>query len=161
MGSFSVSCALTGITLANQPAVLIPLAPARWPGGEGARKSPSPIGGAYVCTNEGAGALFGPLALPILGRVGDYGDLENYEEDDNVRFLKMRFGDQFDDFIEGCTRGGRTKLTDRLARKVQDDPTRPARGARGEEREARHVRSPGRGAVRARCGAGRHRARPR
>lgn len=118
MGSFSVSCALTGVTLANCPAVLIPLAPARWPGGEGARSSPSPIGGAYVCTNEGAGALFGPLALPILGRVGDYGDLEDYEEDDNVRFLKARFGDQFDDFIEGCTRGGHTKLTDRLARKV-------------------------------------------
>lgn len=118
MGSFSVSCALTGITLSNQPAVLIPLAPARWPGGEGARSSPSPIGGAYVCTNEGACGLFGPLALPILGRVGDYGDLEDYEEDANVRFLKVRFGDQFDDFIEGCTRGGRTKLTDRLARKI-------------------------------------------
>ena len=35
MGSSSVSCALTGVTLANQPAVLIPLAPARYPGGGG------------------------------------------------------------------------------------------------------------------------------
>lgn len=118
MGSSSVSCALTGVTLSNQPAVLIPLAPARWPGEGGDRSRPSAIGGARVISNEGAGALFGPLALPILGCVGDYGDLESYEEDDNVRFLKVRFGDQFDDFIEGCTRGGHTKLTDRIARKI-------------------------------------------
>jgi len=98
--------------------VLIPLAPARRPGGDGDRSRPSPIGGAQVITNEGASALFGALALPIIGSVGDYGDLEDYEEDDNVRFLKVRFGDQFDAFIEGCTRGGHTKLTDRIARKV-------------------------------------------
>lgn len=118
MGSSSVSCALTGVTLANCAAVLIPLAPARWPGGHGSRDRPSPIGGARIISNEGAGALFGPLTLPIIGNVGDYGDLESYREDANVRFLKARFGDEFDNFISGCTYGGQTKLTNQIARKV-------------------------------------------
>jgi hypothetical protein len=117
MGSSSVSCALTGVTLANCPAVLIPLAPARHPAG-GNRRYPSAMGGAQVISNEGASAIFGALTLPIIGRVGDYGDLESYNEDANVRFLQARFGDDFDAFIEGCTRGGNTKLTDRIARKV-------------------------------------------
>ena len=118
MGSSSVSCALTGVTLSNQSAVLIPLAPARWPGEGGNRRHPSAMGGAQVISNEGACAIFGALTLPIIGSVGDYGDLEDYQEDANVRFLKAKFGDEFDDFIEGCTRGGHTKLTDRIARKV-------------------------------------------
>lgn len=117
MGSFSVSCVLTGVTIANRWAVLIPLAPARYPGG--GRRSPSVIGGSYVCSNEGSAAVFGALTLPILGRVGDYGDLESYEEDANIRFLKKRFGDEFDGFIEGVTRGGHTLLTDKIARRVR------------------------------------------
>lgn len=117
MGSSSVSCALTGITLANQPAVLIPLAPSRYPSG-GDRRFPSAVGGAQVVSNEGSAALFGALALPLIGRVGDYGDLEDLREDANVRFLRDRFGDEFDDFIEGVTRGGHTNLTNKIARKV-------------------------------------------
>lgn len=120
MGSFSVSCALTGVTLANCAAVLIPLAPSRYPSG-GSRLHPSPMGGAYVCSNEGASAIFGALTLPIIGEVGDYGELESFEEDDNVRFLQKRFGSQLDQFLEGVTRGGHTKLTDKIARKVGKD----------------------------------------
>lgn len=114
MGSFSVSCVLTGVTLANQDAVLIPLAPTRG----GNRQSPSAIGGSYVVSNEGAAAIFGALTLPIIGAVGDYGDMESIHEDANVRFLREQFGDEFDNFIEGCCRGGHTKLTDKLAREV-------------------------------------------
>ena len=117
MGSFSTSCVLTGVSLANCEAVLIPLAPSRYPSG-GSRLHPSPIGGAFVCSNEGASAIFGALTLPIIGKVGDYGDLESFEEDDNVRFLQKRFGDQFDEFIAGVTRGGHTELTDKIARTV-------------------------------------------
>ena len=76
------------------------------------------MGGARVITNEGACGLFGPLTLPIIGRVGDYGDMEDIQEDANVRFLLDKFGDEFDDFIEGCTSGGTTRLTTRLAKKV-------------------------------------------
>jgi hypothetical protein len=77
------------------------------------------MGGAQVITNEGAGAIFGPLALPIIGSVGDYGDLEDVEEDDNVRFLRARLGTEgFDLFIEGCTRGGNTPVIDKIARGV-------------------------------------------
>ena len=117
MGSFSVSCAMTGVTLANCAAVLIPLVPSRYPVG-GDRSRPSLMGGAYVCSNEGAGAIFSPLTLPILGSVGDYGDLEDFEEDDNIRFLRTRFRDDFDNFIEGCARGGHITLVDKIARKV-------------------------------------------
>ena len=105
MGSFSVSCAMTGVSLANQRAVLIPLAPSRYaPGG---RRHPTTMGGSLVISNEGACALYGALTLPLIGRVGDYGDLEDLEEDVNTAFLRERLGgkESFEMFIQALTSG--------------------------------------------------------
>lgn len=115
MGSSSVSCALTGVTLANRPAVLIPLAPYRY----GNRNSPSLIGGASFTSNEGAAGLFGPLTLPILGEVGDYGDLESFEEDDHTALLRERLkDDDLASFFRAVTLGEHHPRIDKLARIV-------------------------------------------
>lgn len=117
MGSSSVSCGLTGVTMSNQPAVLIPLAPAPWV--DGNRNYPSPMG-ARIGGNNGACALFGPLTMPIMGRVGDVGD---FEPDDNEHFqvLTRRLQGDIDDFFQGVCYGGSHPRISRIARIIARD----------------------------------------
>lgn len=102
MGSSSVSCVLTGVSLANQPAVLLPLAPGEYTN----RRGPTNHGGASIISNEGAAALYSPLTLPLFGHVGDAGDFRYLEEDDNTRYLQRKLGDmeKFADLVTGGDR---------------------------------------------------------
>lgn len=117
MGSSSVSCVLTGATLANEPAVLIPLAPAPYAN----RKHPAPGEGARVISNEGAMAIFSPLTLPIFGVVGDYGDMESFIPDANTEFLTRKMGGkkEFGRFLECVARGGNVDYIDKVAKRIR------------------------------------------
>lgn len=115
MGSSSVSCVLTGATLANESAVLIPLAPAI----SGDRRRPCFDLGSRVISNEGACAILAPLTLPIFGVVGDYGEMEEYTRDANTEYLTRKMGGEknFRDFLEAVAHGGTTPYTVKLAAK--------------------------------------------
>lgn len=107
----------------NQPAVLIPLAPAPW--GDGNRSAPSPVG-ARIGGNNGACALFGPLTMPIMGRVGDVGD---FEPDDTEHFqvLTRRLQGDVDDFFQGVCYGGSHPRISTIARIIARDERGPYR----------------------------------
>ena len=62
--------------------------------------------------------MFSPLTLPLVGRVGDTGDMEDLVEDDHVAFLKSRIGDDWDKFLEGVCYGGHHPKIDSITKKV-------------------------------------------
>lgn len=116
MGSSSVSCVLTGATLANEPAVLIPLAPARYID----RNRPTFSDGSTVVSNEGSCGNLTPLTLPIFGEVGDYGTMEEFIPDPNTEYLTRKMGgpEEFKRFLECVARGGTVPYIQKVARKV-------------------------------------------
>jgi hypothetical protein len=105
MGDYSVSCALSGITLTYDQAALIALAPAHFCDGE--RKRPTFEHGAVVVSNEGAGAYFTPLLLPIFGTLDGCGRLRDIAETEHTKFLEARLDLSIHDIADGV-RGGQS-----------------------------------------------------
>jgi hypothetical protein len=67
MGSFSVACSLSGLTLNQEPIVYIPLQKAKYH---------EPIESAIIVSNGIQSLdLYCPAQLPIFCEIGDYGDL--------------------------------------------------------------------------------------
>lgn len=119
MGDFSLSCALTGLTIHGADAVLIPLGPANF--ADNGREHPGPAGGVGVCSNEGAAACFGPLTLPIFGHVGCYGDFEGVEKDDHTAFLEKKLGIPIEEFCSAVFRGEKVAKITAIADKRNRD----------------------------------------
>lgn len=118
MGSRAVTCAVTNVTLCDDEAVLLPLAPAwsqpskrRFPGYGGEGRA-----GASLCTTGGASTIFAPLMLPIFGVVGDYERFEFLHEDDHTAWLADRLGHAIDEVQCAVSRGDHLRKVDRFAR---------------------------------------------
>jgi hypothetical protein len=71
-------------------------------------------------------ALFGPIALPLVGRVGDCGEFESLVEDFHTAILRAKLGGSLEDFLEGCARGGTHAVIQKLAKNL-------ARSEKGSE----------------------------
>lgn len=117
MGDSSVSCALTGVALTADRVALIPLAPAWFV--EGGRDRPSPPRGARIISNEGASALFGPLTLPIFGRLDGYGSVYEIETSSHTAFLEKRLGVDAETFARAVCDGDTLPGVARFARRVR------------------------------------------
>lgn len=96
MGDFSISCGMSGLSLINTDVVLFPLIPNVYEAPEGKFE----FNQHSIVSNEGATALFEPWALPIFGHLGDYGSLEEIDEDYNTRALETKFGTDISEIAE-------------------------------------------------------------
>lgn len=96
-----VSCVITGVSLANCDAVLIPLAPARYTD----RSRPTMMGGARVLCSMGAATVFAPLTLPLHGRLGDVGRMNYVEVDPHTEFISRRLDTPITKFADAVAEG--------------------------------------------------------
>lgn len=85
MGSFSVSCAASGLSIYSEKAKLVILT--ENPYEKGCFKENR----LYVVSNSGSAALFNPMFLPISGTYDTYGTLEDIERDRNVEAIEKYF----------------------------------------------------------------------
>lgn len=103
MGSFNVTCGISGISMEKNKAVLVPLIQSRHPGDlyNGATIS-SWVEGNRCC------ALFRPFAPPLFGTLDTYGRLEEIEEDVSTRALEKFYKIPIQDFAEVIACGEHT-----------------------------------------------------
>ena len=87
MGSFSVACNLTGISMYTDNALWIPLLRSR---------ADIPTGDKMLFYST---ALYTPIAAPVFGTLDSYGNLENIERNANVNALENYFQISIDDLI--------------------------------------------------------------
>jgi hypothetical protein len=93
MGHFSVSCALSGLSIQHGPCYYVPLIPDEHNKGR--------IGGEHlICSNDGAKALFKPAFLPIKGEYDTYGRLENPEKNANTELIEKMLGVDIETFLD-------------------------------------------------------------
>jgi len=94
MGCFSVSCALSGLSIYSDDAVYIPLIPHKY-------QEENENGEIYLekCDNiiasDGAFSIFQPKTLPIFGEYDTYGRLENIDENEISKISLDNFGEWF------------------------------------------------------------------
>lgn len=104
MGSFSVSCAFSGITLYDEPVVLIPLTHHTY-------KTPKCFKGTQVYGGDGlATTLFEPLTLPLFGQLGEYGRLDSVTKNRNTSLISEVYGIKIQKFADICCSGGSFKV---------------------------------------------------
>lgn len=103
MGSFSVACTASGISITSgQKAVFIPLLPTgEFGDSKGMIKMP-PMH--MLVTNSGVMSLYQPFSLPIFGTYNDYGSLEDIERTPTVVSIERYFNISIDEFMEVATR---------------------------------------------------------
>ncbi len=100
MGSFSASCAFSGITLYNEPVVLIPLTHHTY-------KTSNSFKGAQVYGGGGlATTLFEPLTLPLFGNLGEYGRLDSVTKNRNTSLISQVYEMKIQEFADICCSGG-------------------------------------------------------
>ena len=124
MGSLNVTCLVTGLPLAEEPAVLVPLVP----NGVSDPNRPTAAGGSMILLNS-PWDMFGPATLPLYGRVDDAGGLEEVEETPNVAILRKRLGGEeaFSRFLRNLRLGENPEPTfARLGRRTKTLPDVPA-----------------------------------
>ena len=99
MGSFHVTCGLTGVTIGEGNRVaLLPLISTS--GG-----SPKPLLMTNSATIQSPNENFTPFCLPIFGEYDEYGCLYNVKVDDNTKAIESFFGFSIDTFIACLTTG--------------------------------------------------------
>jgi len=97
MGDFSVSCAMSGISLMHEPVAFFPLVRCKfWE---------ETMSGLGIVTNNGTESLFTVATLPIFGTIGCYGDIEKIEENDNTRAIERFTGKKISAFIDDILQG--------------------------------------------------------
>ncbi len=107
MGSFNTACVMTGTSMGWGPVAFVPLV-RPWLG----KGRPVELEGqSSVVSNNGAGALFVALTMPIFGELSEYGGLRSIDEDDNTRAIERAFGMPVADFVAGVTCGRDKSLT--------------------------------------------------
>ena len=124
MGDSSVSCALSGMSMTYDRAVLIALAPASF--SHVSRKHPSFTSGARVVGHSME--MFVPVLLPIFGKMDSYGGLEAIEKDEHTSFLETKLDLPIDQIAEEIILGGclprMRKAAKRVSAKRKNDPYR-------------------------------------
>lgn len=98
MGVCSQSCALSGITLCDEPVVFIPLIRNQ----DNRAIKGSRIYGEGYCRSA---ALFSPAALPIYGHLGEYATFDSIQADSNTAIIEKFFGGTIEEFTETCIMG--------------------------------------------------------
>lgn len=114
MGSFSVSCGITKLTITcGDRCLLLPLIiPETFGCGDNDEKN-------YACVNSTHMFLYNtdmwePFCFPIRGEYNDYGSLENIVKDKNTEIIEKYLGIKIEDFIALIT-DGRRDVYDRFS----------------------------------------------
>lgn len=84
MGSFYVTCSISGMSLTNQKTAIQLLVPS-W------KNSLKMSEKGLIVSNEGCQAFYSPFAFPIFGEYYDYGEIDNIVRDKNVEMLEDFF----------------------------------------------------------------------
>jgi hypothetical protein len=108
MGDYSVSCGISGLSLIGEPVVLVPLV-ASWETKDRARVGCVGHGGSYIVGNPAQ--LYEPMCLPIFGKLGDVGMLEEVEKNLNTECIEKYFGMTIEAFVEIIAYGADKKVT--------------------------------------------------
>jgi len=100
MGSFSVACSISKITISEgDKCIIVPLIP-----------NPR-----RICADTGCHRInpksmlsspmeyFMPLCLPIKGKYNDYGSIKNIEKNENTKVIEKFFGISIEDFVDTIT----------------------------------------------------------
>lgn len=105
MGSFNVTCGISGISMESNKAVLIPLIRSR-PTSTSDLYEGASISG---CAEENrCCSLFRPFAAPLFGKLDTYGRLEEIEQDVNTKALEKFYKLPIEDFAEVIAHGQHT-----------------------------------------------------
>lgn len=120
MGDSSVSCVMSGMSMTDEKAVLIALAPASYYGPS--RKRPGHVHGARVSGDE-VNTLV-PVLLPLFGNMDSYGRLEEIEKDEHTAFLEAKFNAPIEEIAGLVSEGARPDVMRKAARKVALDESK-------------------------------------
>ena len=94
MGSYNVACSISNISInCGDPVVYLPLEPSRYRYHVG-------DGNSYLIYPH---AFYSPATLPIFGTYGDYGGVDDIEENENTRIIESHFGTQISKVIDTAT----------------------------------------------------------
>jgi hypothetical protein len=93
MGCFNVSCGISGISMFEDDAVLIPLIKTDM-------FKYHTFTGTSIVSNEGIKDSFQPLTLPIFGKLDSYGRLENIKKDYNTERIEEYYKLPIFDFVD-------------------------------------------------------------
>ena len=114
MGSYNVACSLTNLSIdCGDPCYFIPLIRNQYFNGEIPNCS-------HIVSNDGAGALFQPIFLPIKGEYGDYGRMENVEQNENTKRIEELTGKDIESFIDAVQDGEITVMKRRFINDYED-----------------------------------------
>lgn len=108
MGSFSVACGITKLTITGgEKCALLPIITPRYYNENGKFEREDYATAASTCMFLDAYDLWEPFCFPILGRYNDYGSLENIEKDKNTELLEKHFGLSIEKIVELITENRR------------------------------------------------------
>ena len=83
MGSYNVACSISNISInCGDPVVYFPLEPAKYRYHVG-------DGNSYLISPH---CFYAPATLPLFGIYGDYGRIEDIEQNENMRIIESHFG---------------------------------------------------------------------
>lgn len=107
MGSFSVNCGLTGMTINyGDKATLIVMKPRE------SEQGNETYGSTLQVSNDATTMHFTPVWYPIHGKYDDYGRLSNIVRDDNVKILEKFYDLPIQDLVNVVTSGRKSDKFD-------------------------------------------------
>lgn len=107
MGSFNVSCAVTGYSMCGNKVAFIPLTT-----GFDMKFFPQKEGCSNFVPHMGSVGLFAPATLPIFGTIRDYGEIDDIEKDENTKWIELKTGMKIEKFIKIISNGDDKEKSD-------------------------------------------------